>query len=188
MNIRLRSLASAAQSYLSTSWAIVLIALLQFVLHLWVAGHDNFFRDELYYIAASRHLDFGFVDYPPLVAVAAGLARLLFGESLVALRLFPAIAGVIIVLLTADMARRMGSGIAAQVLAALLAALGPLVMGSSGLLTMDPFDILWWTLCAWTVVLIITKQEPRLWLLFGLFAGLGLENKLTMGFYAGALV
>ena len=188
MNIGLRSLASAAQSYFSTSWAIVLIALLQFVLHLWVAAHDNFFRDELYYIAASRHLDFGFVDYPPLVAVAAGLARLLFGDSLVALRLFPAIAGVIIVLLTADMARRMGAGIAAQVLAALLAALGPLVMGSSGLLTMDPFDILWWTLCAWTVVLIITKQEPRLWLLFGLFAGLGLENKLTMGFYAGALV
>ena len=102
MNIGLRSLASAAQSYFSTSWAIVLIALLQFVLHLWVAAHDNFFRDELYYIAASRHLDFGFVDYPPLVAVAAGLARLLFGDSLVALRLFPAIAGVIIVLLTAD--------------------------------------------------------------------------------------
>ncbi len=188
MSLGLRRLFSAALYSLPRSWAVPLIALLQFVLHLWVAAHDNFFRDELYYIAASRHLDFGFVDFPPLVALATAASRLVLGETLVALRIPPALAGVVVVLVTANMAKRMGAGLAAQVLVAFVAALAPLFIGTSGLMTMDPFDVMWWTLCAWTVLLLITEQEPRFWLLFGLFAGLGLLNKLTMGFYAGALV
>lgn len=188
MNVNLRSFVSAWVRCIVEEQAVLLIALGQFVLHMWVAAHDGIFRDELYYIAASRHLDFGFVEYPPLVAVAAGAERLLFGNSLVGFRLLPALAGALIVLLTADMVGMLGGGKAARVLAALTASLGPMVMGSSGLLTMDPFDIMWWTLCAWTLVRMIRDQQPRLWLLFGLFAGLGLENKLTMGFYAGALV
>ena len=168
--------------------AVALIALLQFGLHLWVSAHDNFFRDELYYIAASRHLDFGFVDFPPLVAVATAATRAALGGSLIALRLLPSISGVILVLLAADIVAVLGGGLLARVLAALTIALGPAFLGSSGLMTMDPFDQMWWTLCAWTLVRLIKSEQPRLWLLFGLFAGLGLQNKLTMGFYAGALV
>lgn len=171
-----------------SGWIIGLIALLQFVLHLWVAAHDDFFRDELYYIAASRHLGFGFVDFPPFVAVAVAVSRAVLGGSVLALRVLPAIAGVIVVLVTAWMVAELGGGRISQVLAALAIAFGPVFIGSSGLMTMDPFDILWWTLCAATLLLMIRRQEPRLWLLFGLFAGLGLFTKLTMGFYAGALV
>lgn len=181
-------LSSFSAWFRRSGWAILLIVLLQFVLHMWVAAHDNFFRDELYYIAASRHLDFGYVDFPPLVALTVAGARLLLGNSLIALRLLPALAGVLIILLTADMVAKLGGGRLAQILAAFAVALGPVFIGSSGLMGMDPFDQLWWTLCAWTLVQLIRKQEPRLWLLFGLFAGLGLLNKLTMGFYAGALV
>src|SRR5512141_937826 len=183
------NIASSFSVWLRRSgWAVLLIALLQFVLHLWVSAHDNFFRDELYYIAASRHLDFGFVDFPPLVAVAAGAARLLLGSSLVALRLLPALSGVLVVLLAGGMVAMLGGGLLAQVRAAFAVALGPAFLGSSGLMTMDPFDQLWWAICAWTLVRLIKNQQPRLWLLFGLFAGFGLLNKLTMGFYAGALV
>ncbi len=167
---------------------MLLIALLQFLLHLWVSAHDNFFRDELYYIVASRHLDFGYVDFPPFVAVAVAVERFLLGSSLVALRLLPALAGVLIVLLTADMVAVFGGGLLAQVLAAFAIALGPVFIGSSGLMSMDPFDQLWWTLCAWTLARMIKSQQPRLWLAFGLFAGLGLFTKLTIGFYIAALV
>jgi 4-amino-4-deoxy-L-arabinose transferase-like glycosyltransferase len=184
MNIR-----SAFVAWLRRSgWAILLIAALQLVLHLWVAAHDNLSRDELYYIAASRHLDFGYVDFPPLVALATAGVRLLLGTSVVAIRLLPALAGVLIVLLTADMVALLGGGLIPQVLAALAVALGPVFIGSSGLMSMDPFDQLWWTLYAWTLLRLIKYQQPRLWLLFGLFAGLGLLNKLTVGFYVAALV
>src|SRR5512142_807711 len=135
--------------------AVVLIALVQFGLHVWVSAHDNFFRDELYYIAASRHLDFGFVDFPPLVAVATAATRAALGSSLIALRLLPSISGVILVLLAADIVAVLGGGLLARVLAALTIALGPAFLGSSGLMTMDPFDQMWWTLCAWTLVRLI---------------------------------
>ncbi len=186
--VSFRHYTAGALHCLAERWAVPLIALLQFALHLWVGANDSFFRDELYYIAASRHLDFGFVDFPPLVALLAGGARLLLGGSLVALRLLPALAGALIVLLTADMVRRLGGNRLTQVLAAFVAALAPMFMGSSGLMTMDPFDQLWWTLCAWTLLRMIRSQDTRLWLLFGLFAGLGLLTKLTMAFYAAALL
>jgi 4-amino-4-deoxy-L-arabinose transferase-like glycosyltransferase len=171
-----------------SGWLLLLIALVQFLLHIWVGAHDHFFRDEMYYLAAARHVDLGYVDHPPFVALVAWLARMLFGDSLVGVRLFPALAGVLIILLTGDMVALLGGGLAAQVLAAIAIAVNPAFLGSSGLLTMDPFDQLWWTLCAWTLVRLIRGQQPRLWLVFGLFAGLGLQNKLTMGLYAGALV
>jgi hypothetical protein len=76
----------------------------------------------------------------------------------------------------------------AQVLAAIAIALGPVFIGSSGLMSMDPFDQFWWTLAAWVLVRLIRKQQPRLWPVFGLVVGLGLLTKLTMGFFVIALM
>ncbi len=188
LNVRVRSFLCPGLTRLSRGWAIWLIAVLQFALHLWVSAHDNFFRDEFYYIAASRHLDLGYVDFPPLIALTTAAVRLVLGDSLVAIRLLPALAGVLVILLTADMVALLGGGLLAQLLAATCVALGPVFIGASGLLTMDAFDQVWWTLCAWILLRLIRDQQPRLWLAFGLCAGLGLLNKLTLGFYVGALV
>jgi 4-amino-4-deoxy-L-arabinose transferase-like glycosyltransferase len=95
---------------------------------------------------------------------------------------------VLIVLLTADMVAILGGGRGAQVLGAIVVAVGPVFIAISGLMTMDSFDQLWWTLCAWTLLRMIKNQQPRLWLLFGLFAGLGLFTKLVIGFYIVSLV
>lgn len=171
-----------------SGWAVVSIALLQFVLHLWTNAHDNFFRDELYYIAASRHLGFGYVDFPPMTALIVAAERLLLGNSLVALRFLPAVAAVAVILLTTDMVAVLGGGLVAQVLAAFAVGLGPVFIGSSGLMSMDPFDQLWWTLAAWTLLRLIKQERPRLWLTFGLVVGIGLLTKLTIGFYVGALI
>ena len=58
------------------------------------------FRDELYYLACAQHLDWGYVDQPPLIAFVAWFARHAFGESLIGLRLLPALAGAALVWLT----------------------------------------------------------------------------------------
>jgi 4-amino-4-deoxy-L-arabinose transferase-like glycosyltransferase len=171
-----------------TGWVLLLIAGVQFALHLWVNAHDSIFRDELYYLAAAEHLDFGYVDFPPFVALVAGFSRLVFGDSVFAIRLLPALSGVVVVLLTASMTAMLGGGLAAQAVAALVIALGPLFIGSSGLMTMDPFDQMWWTVGAWVLVRMIKQQRPQFWLLFGLAAGLGLLNKLTMGFFVIAVL
>jgi 4-amino-4-deoxy-L-arabinose transferase-like glycosyltransferase len=171
-----------------SGWVLLPIALAQFALHLWTNAHDSIFRDEMYYLAAGQHLAGGYVDFPPFVALVAAFSRALFGTSPLAIRLMPALAGAAIVLLTADMVAMLGGGLADQALAATAIAVGPVFIGSSGLLTMDAFDQLWWALAAWVLLRMIKTQQPRLWLFFGLVAGLGLLTKLTMGFCVLALV
>jgi 4-amino-4-deoxy-L-arabinose transferase-like glycosyltransferase len=105
-----------------------------------------------------------------------------------AIRLLPALAGALMVLLTADMVAELGGGLLAQALAAVSIAVGPVFIGSSGLLTMDPFDQLWWTLAAWVLVRMIKSQQPRTWLAFGFVVGLGLLTKLTIAFFVLALL
>lgn len=171
-----------------SGWAILSIALLQFILHLWTNAHDNFFRDELYYMAAAQHLSAGYVEFPPMVALLAAFERAVFGSTVVALRLLPAVAAVVIVLLTADLAAQLGGGPLTQVLAAVAVAFCPVFIGSSGIFTMDPFDQLWWTAAAWMLVRLIRQQQPRMWLAFGVVAGIGLLTKLTIGFFVIALL
>ena len=89
---------------------LVLIAAVQFALHLWTNAHDNIFRDEMYYLAAGQNLDFGYVEFPPFVALVAAFSRALFGDSVFAIRLLPALAAAVIVLLTANMAAILGGG------------------------------------------------------------------------------
>lgn len=186
MNIR--SFFGAWLGCLSRDCAVPLIALLQFALHLWVNTHDNFFRDELYYLAAAQHLSPGYIEYPPFVAFAAAFSRVVFGGTVWGIRLLPALASALIILLTADMVARLGGGWLARVLAAFAVALAPVFIGSSGLLTMDPFDQLWWALAAWVLIRLIKDQQPRLWLAFGVVIGVGLLTKLTIAFFVIALL
>lgn len=171
-----------------SGWAVLLVALVQFILHLWVNAHDEFFRDELYYMAAAQHLSAGYVEYPPFVALATAFARAVFGSSVLAIRLLPALSSALMVLLTADMVAQLGGGLLAQVLAATSIAFGPVFIGSSGLMSMDPFDQLWWTLAAWVLVRLIKQQRPRIWLAFGFVVGLGLLTKLTMAYFVMAVL
>ena len=146
------------------------------------------FRDELYYWACSNHLDFGYVDHPPFVAVMTRLARALLGDSLPALRLFPALAAGGTVFLTALIARRMDGGPFARALAGLVAALTPVYIANFGYLSMNAYDVLLWTAVAWCAVSLIDSDDPRWWLAFGAAAGIGLQNKISMLFLGFGIV
>ena len=167
---------------------VLLIALTQFALHLWTNAHDNIFRDEMYYLVAAQHPAFSYLEFPPFVALAAGVSRAALGDSVLAIRLLPAIAGVTVILLTASMAATLGGGTWTQILAAVAAAFAPVFLASSGLLTMDPFDQLWWTLLAWVLMRMIRDQRPQHWLLAGAVIGIGLQTKLTIAFFVLALL
>jgi hypothetical protein len=163
-------------------------AISKLLLHLYAGGHYGYFVDELYYLACSRHLAWGYVDQPPLIAVVTWAARMLLGESLFALRLFPALAGTAMVLLTALLARQMGGGRFAQALAAITALVAPGLLAMDGLLSMNAFEPLFWLGCASIALRIWKTGNQRLWLAFGAVAGLGLLNKYSMGMFAAGLV
>ena len=146
------------------------------------------FRDELYYLACAEHLDFGYVDHPPLIALIAWLARSLLGESLVALRTLPALAAGGTVFLTCLMARDLGGSRLAQSLAGIAAALAPVYVSIFGILSMNAFDVLLWTAGTLVLIRILGTGSGRLWPAFGLLAGIGLLNKISVLFLGAGVV
>jgi hypothetical protein len=177
-----------AETQNSRGPAIVLaIAAVDFVFHLLIANRYGIFRDELYYLACSEHLDAGYVDQPPLIAFVAWIVRHLFGESLIGLRFLPALAGALTVWLTGKLARELGGGVFAQGLAALAAFAAPVFLLMHHWLTMNAFEPLIWLGCAWCIARAINRDEPRYWLWFGLLIGVGMENKYSTAFFAFAV-
>ena len=146
----------------------------------------GYFRDELYFLDCARHLDWGYVDCAPLVAVYAKIA-ILFGGSLPALRILPMLAGAGMVALTILITRQLGGGAFAQALAGLAILIAPVHLMIDSVLSMNPFEPLFWMGCVYLLILIIRGGDPRLWLLFGLLAGLGLENKHSTLFFGAAV-
>jgi len=160
------------------------LGLLTLLLHFVTNGMGayGYFRDEFYYIACSDHLDWGYVDQPPLSILLLAVNRLLFGDSLFALRLFPALAGAGVVVLSGLMAKELGGNRFAQVLAAVSAIVAPFYLAIFNFLSMNSFDVLLWAICFYIVIKIIKTENLKLWLLFGFMVGLGLQNKLSVLF------
>jgi hypothetical protein len=172
-----------------TASALVLcIATCKLLVHLYAGRHYGYFVDELYYLACSWHLDWGYVDQPPLIAVITWLARSLLGDSLPALRFFPAVAGAAEVALTALIARELGGKRFAQGLAAIAALVTPGFLAADSLLTMNAFEPLFWMGCAYLLIRIIKTGDPRLWIWFGILSGVGLENKYSMLIFGAGIV
>lgn len=168
--------------WLSDLAIIGYIALFNLALHLVAIKGFGYFRDEFYYIACSDHLDFGFVDQPPLSILLLKAVRLVLGESVIAIRLLPVIGGALFVFLTGLMARELGGKRFAMILAA-AAAFAPI--GNFFLFnfySMNFLDILFWQACFFIIIRIVRSDNPRYWLIFGLVAGLGLQNKISILF------
>jgi Dolichyl-phosphate-mannose-protein mannosyltransferase len=179
----------APRTGFTSAMAIVLyIAAANLLLHLLTAGRYGFFRDELYYLDCAEHLDWGYVDQPPLIALIAWVVRHLLGQSLLAVRLFPALAGAALVWLTGKLAAEMGGGRFAQALAALAVAVVPFYLILQHWLTMNAFEPLIWMGCAWCVIRAVNTENARYWLLFGVLAGVGMENKYSIAFFVFGIV
>jgi hypothetical protein len=167
---------------------VYLIALSYFGLHLATSTRYGYFRDALYYLACSEHLAFGYVDHPPLIAVLAWIARHTIGTSLPALLIFPALAGAGRVLLIAAFARELGANRFGVGLAAALAVVPGVWWVMDHQFAMNTFETLLWTGLAFVVLRMIKTKKPRLWLAFGLIAGVGLETKYSITFFVLALL
>lgn len=146
-----------------------------------VAAGYGFHRDELYFILAGRHPDWGYVDQPPLTPLLSAAGVALLGLSPVSVRLLPGIVAAGVVILTADLARRFGAGRLGQALAALVLAVSGW-LGAGHLDVTVTYDIFFWTLGLWLLVPLLAasnggSSERWRWLAVGLVAGVALENK-----------
>ncbi len=151
------------------------------------AGGYGFHRDELYFLRAGAEPAFGYVDQPPLTPLLAHALDVLFHGSLVGLRAPSALIGGLVVLITGLIAREFGAERGAQVLAAGCTAVSSVVLIVGHSLSTTTLDLLVWTSVTWLVVRSLRDGGPG-WLLVGLAAGIGLQNKLLPGVLLGALL
>jgi len=187
-------------------WALLGgLGFLIFAAHLLVSGRYGYFVDELYYIACSKHLDWGYVDQAPLIAVITWLERVTLGDSLHALRFLPAVAAGLRVVLTGLIARELGARRFGMALACVCVMVAPIYMGLDSLLTMNAFESLFWMSAALIALKIFnghgagnssgeeaglkSRHYTRqwLWVLFGVVCGLGLQNKHSTLFFGFGL-
>jgi Dolichyl-phosphate-mannose-protein mannosyltransferase len=173
----------AAESRLA--WSIGALA---FLLQMLFAGRYGYFRDELYYIACSNHLAFGYVDFAPLVAWLTRAFRLVFGDSLHAIRLLPALAFGAEVALSGFITRELGGKRWSIFLACISVLLAPTILGNGTRLAMNPLEPLFWMGCIYVLLLAINRQQPKLLLWCGVLLGFGLLNKHSTIFFIAALV
>jgi len=154
-----------------------------------VADRYGWHRDELYYLASSRHLALGYVDYPPITPFLARLDQAIFPGSLPALRLVTVLAGAAVIVVAALIARELGGNPLAQTLAALAVLISPMFVGANILFQTVSVDELVWAVACLLFVRLLRGADPRQWLLLGLVFGIGLETKYTViGLGIGMLV
>ena len=168
--------------------ALFAIAAAIAILHLLTNGRYGFHRDELQFLSDARHMDWGFVAYPPFTAVMERISMALFGLSMVGLRLFSVLAQSTAIIVTGLMARELGGRRLAQVAAALAVALSPIPIFEGTEFQYTTFDYLWWVLIAWFTIRLLKSENPRWWLAIGTAIGFGLETKYAIVFYIAGLL
>ena len=143
-------------------------------------------RDEFYYVACGRHLAWGYVDHPPLIAVLAWIGTHLLGGSIAGLRAIPVALGLATIYTAGAVVRRLGGDRYAQVLAAAACALAPALLFTFHVLSMNASEVFLWTLAAW-LLLVALDGSRAAWIGFGVACGLGLLNKISMGIFGAGL-
>jgi len=166
---------------------LLLLSGAKFLIHVLLGGRYGYFRDELYFLDCGRHLAWGYVDHAPMIGLVARIA-LALGGSLHVLRLFPTIAGAVVVALAMLIAWRLGGDRYAQGLAGLAALVVPIYLGIDSILSMNCFEPLFWMGCVYVLIRIIQTGNSQLWIWFGVIAGLGLMNKHSTLFFGFAAV
>lgn len=174
--------------FFSATALVTCVVGVKFLVHLYASGSYGYFIDEFYYIACSKHLSWGYVDQPPLIAAVTWFEGKVLGDSLPAIRFLPAVAGSAEIALTALIARELGGQRFAQGFAAIAALAAPAFLVMDSLLTMNAFEPLFWMTCAYLLIRMIKTGNTKLWIWFGVVSGIGIENKYSMLIFGAGCV
>jgi len=172
-----------------TPWpAIGIIAAVAFGIEMAVSARYGYHRDELYFLQAGQHPALGYVDQPALTPLTARAMAALTGNTLIGLRLLPALLLAALVVLAAAMSRLLGAGRTGQVVAAAATAACGEYLGAAHLFSTTTFDFFFWALTLYLVLRLIVSADPRWWVAAGACVGVGMNAKWAVGVLAAALL
>jgi hypothetical protein len=177
------------QSFLATGMAMIwVIAIAKLLLHIYFNNRYGYFRDEFNYMSCGDHLQWGYVDQPPLIPFLIHICRSVLGDSLRSIRFIPALASSLLVVQTAFIARELGGKRFALLLSAVAVAIAPQYLSNGSLLGTNCLEPNLWMGCAYFAILAIKRNDPRYWLWFGAIAGLGMEEKYSIALFGFGIV
>ena len=133
----------------SYSTFILIFVVLKIILNLLAISHFGFHRDEFLHLVLADHLDWGYKEVPPFIAVLAKITLSVFGDSVAAARIFSTIASACIIWLTGRITVELGGRRFAITLACLALIFSPAMAASGDFFQPVVFDQLWWVLTGW---------------------------------------
>ncbi len=181
---------STASRFLSENKHLLLISSLTFLL-IYLSTFNRaygYFIDEFYYIACANNPAAGYVDHPPLAPLLLTVFQFVFGSSIFVIRILPALAQSAAVFYTGIVAKEIGAGKFAQVLAACAMTASPTIIAFGGFYSMNAFEPLLATLLMLFAIKMIKENDPKRWIVLGIIMGLGMMNKHTFGVFIIAFV
>lgn len=163
------------------SLILTLIALTLFRYAYIIWGPLDLAPDEAHYWEWSRHLDIGYYSKGPVIAWIIALGTRIAGNTELGVRLFAPLISLAASLLAWQFANRLWDSVRAGVIAALLITLSPLFFVGGLVMTTDVPMVLCWLAALYATWQAVAQDTPRAWYAAGVFTGLGLLTKLSMG-------
>ena len=155
-------------------------AALVLVVHFLMGNGYGFHRDELQFLDDARHLQWGFVTFPPMTSFFGRMAIAMFGISPQVLRLPAALVNAVSLVLAGLVARELGGGRGAQLVT--LGLCFPLALTFSSVLQYNTFDLVAWLILILFVAKVLSTGDERYWIGAGVGLGLGELSKYGIAF------
>ena len=174
--------------WIRTWWLVGLLSIVKLLLHLLTNTSYELQRDAFMYIDLGNHLAWGYHSVPPSIAVFANISRFLLGDTTFAIRFFPAIVGVVSIVLIGIMVREAGGGKWAQFFACLAFLAAPAFLRSNTLFQPVSFNQFYWLLLAFLLFRLIRTRKPAYWYFIGIVSGLAFLNKYSVVFYLFGII
>ncbi len=170
-----------------SSFILIFVAI-KVALNLLAMSRFGFHRDELLHLALGDHLDWGYKEVPPFIALLAKITTSVFGNSVFAARIFSTVFSGLIIWFTGLIVIELGGKKFAITLSCLALIFSPAFAASGYLFQPVVFDQLWWVLTVYLIIRYINTSSPVYIYLLGAVIGVGLLTKYTMAFFAVALI
>ena len=169
-------LAITAPRWRNTAAALIAYA---FVLRLVYAGSVEMMPEETYYWNYARHLDFGYLDHPPMVAWLIRTATALFGQTEFGVRAGALLCGAITSIFVYKLTRNL-FGAATALAALLLVQALPYFFLSGLLMTPDAPLAAAWAASLYFLERALIGNQSRAWWFAGICLGIGMISKYSI--------
>ena len=155
------------------------LMLLAYLLRLIYCSQIDLLPTEAYYWNYSRHLDFGYLDHPPMVALLIRAGTTVFGNTEFGVRIGALCCNLIAALFMFRLARNLFGEASAWVAVVLMQTL-PFFFLSGMVMNPDAPLTAAWTASLYYLERALIAQRDRAWWGVGLCLGLGLFSKYTI--------